>query len=126
MKYANRVLFLSIIFGLISVISYGQTPAKYICNKFEGELTKVDEERSFMGDAYKCTIEEQWDMMITSKVNELILNDDNFGNAKDWSTTRVDSEIYTRRSFSFDTGEFFIVNLYVPYEKKTDHFFIAE
>lgn len=123
----KRAIILIMVFGFISFNSNAQSPAKYICDKFDGELSELSEERSFVGETtYKCTIESQWDMMISSKINEMILEDDNFGTAKDWSKTYVDSENYSRRSFSFDAGEFFIVNLYVPFEKKTNHFFISE
>ncbi|MFP8488500.1 hypothetical protein ACKGJO_05310 [Gracilimonas sp. Q87] len=64
-KKVVTTLFLSII---VTTISFAQTtPAKYICDKVDGELTKFTEERSFVGDTYKCSVKEQWDMMIMSE-----------------------------------------------------------
>ncbi|MEX0661668.1 MAG: hypothetical protein WEA58_09580 [Balneolaceae bacterium] len=103
-----------------------QSPAKYICDKFDGELSDIIEERSFVGDTYRCDVEEQWDMMIMSKVNELIISDQFFDNAQEWKETYVDTESYFRRSFSFESDEFYIVNLYVPFEKETTYFFVSD
>ena len=103
-----------------------QTPAIYICDKFNGELSELKEERSFIGDTYRCEVKAQWDIMIQDEINSLILEDEYFGSAKKWSKTFVDSENYNRRSFSFDSGDYYIVNLYVPFEKKTDHFYISQ
>jgi hypothetical protein len=103
-----------------------QSPAKYICDKFDGKLSEVTEERSFVGETYRCDVEEQWDMMIMSEINSMVIEDEYFGSAKEWKKTFVDTENYSRRSFSFESDDYFIVNLYVPFEKKTDHFFIAE
>jgi hypothetical protein len=124
---------LSVLFGvfifLITIFSktlFAQSPAKYICDKYNGELSESIEGRSFVGETYRCDVKEQWDMMIQSEVNDLILNDEYFGSAKEWKQTYVDSENYNRRSFSFESEEYSIVNLYIPYEQKTDHFFIAQ
>ncbi|MEP1151917.1 MAG: hypothetical protein ABJH08_09330 [Balneola sp.] len=103
-----------------------QTPAKYICDKFDGKLSELIEKRSFVGETYRCDIKKQWDMMIQSEINALIINNKYFGSAKKWSETYVDTENYIRRSFSFESDRYYIVNLYVPYEKKTNHFFIAQ
>ena len=105
---------------------FAQSPAKYICDKLNGEISEIIEGRSFVGDTYRCDVEEQWDMMIQSEINDLILQDDYFGSAKEWSKTFVDSENYNRRSFSFDSDQYYIVNLYIPFEKKTNHFYISE
>ncbi len=65
-------------------------------------------------------------MMIQSEINDMIINDEYFGSSKEWKQTYVDSENYNRRSFSFESDEYSIVNIYIPYEKKTDHFYIAQ
>ena len=111
---------------LFSASLFAQSPANYICDKFDGTLSEVIEERSFVGETYRCDVEEQWDMMIMSEINSMVIEDEYFGSAQEWKKTFVDTENYSRRSFSFDSDEYFIVNLYVPFEKKTDHFFIAE
>ena len=121
--FTGAVIFL-IAFSTLD--SFAQSPAKYICDNFNGELTEAIEGRSFMGETYRCDVKEQWDMMIQSKVNDMILNDKYFGNAKEWKQTYVDSENYNRRSFSFETDEYSIVNLYIPYEQKINHFYIAQ
>ena len=111
---------------LFSTSLFAQSPAKYICDKFDGTLSDVIKERSFVGETYRCDVKEQWDMMIQSKINGFIIEDEYFGSAKEWKKTFVDIENYNRRSFSFESDEYYIINLYVPFEKKTDHFFIAE
>ena len=111
---------------LFSASLFAQSPSKYICDKFDGTLSSVSEERSFFGDTYRCNVEEQWDMMIMSEINSMILEDKYFERARKWKKTFVDTENYSRRSFSFESDEYYIVNLYVPFEKKTNHFFIAE
>lgn len=124
---------LSVLFGVFLFLTtifsanlFAQSPSKYICDKFNGELSEAIEGRSFVGETYRCDVKEQWDMMIQSEMNDLILNDEHFGSAKEWKQTYVDSENYNRRSFSFESDEYSIVNLYIPYEQKTDHFFIAQ
>lgn len=103
------------------------SPAEYICEKLDGTLSgNIIEDRSFVGETYRCDVEEQWDMMIMDEINSMVIDDEYFGSAKEWQETYVDSENYNRRSFSFDSGESYIVNLYVPFEKKTNHFFISE
>jgi hypothetical protein len=114
------------LFTIFSANSFAQSPAKYICDKFNGELSESIEGRSFVGETYRCDVKEQWDMMIQSEMNDLIINDEYFGSSKEWKQTYVDSENYNRRSFSFESDEYSIVNLYIPYEQKTDHFFIAQ
>lgn len=121
-----KTILSSSIFLLVFIgLTLAQSPADYICNEFNGSLTGPIEGRSFVGSTYKCTVKNQWDMQIQSRINSLVLEDEHFKNAKKWKETYVDNENYIRRAFSFDTGSFHIVNLYVPYEKKTDHFFIA-
>lgn len=122
----KQIIVLLLVLGFTSFHSNAQSPAKYICDKFGGELSQLSEERSFVGETYKCSIEDQWDMMIMSEINDMVLNDENFGSARDWNKTYVDSENYSRRSFSFNADEYFIVNLYVPFEKKSNHFYISE
>lgn len=111
---------------VLTIDLVAQNPATYICDKFEGELSDIIKERSFIGDTFRCDIEEQWDMMIMSEINELIISDQFFDNAQEWKETYVDTENYSRRSFSFDSDEFNIINIYVPFEKKTTYFFVAE
>lgn len=101
-------------------------PAEYICDELDGELSSIIENRSFVGDTYRCDVNQQWDMMIMDNVNSLIIEDEHFGNAQAWRETFVDTENFSRRSFSFESNEYYIVNLYVPFEKETDHFYIAE
>jgi len=124
---------LSVLFGIFLFLTaifsanlFAQSPAKYICDKFNGELSEPIEGRSFVGETYRCDVKEQSDMMIQSELNDMIINDEYFGSAKKWKKTYVDSENYNRRSFSFESDEYYIVNLYVPFEKKTDHFYIAQ
>src|SRR6056297_1743682 len=90
---------------LFSASSFAQSPAKYICDKFDGTLSEVTEERSFIGDTYRCDVEEQWDMMIMSDINSMVIEDEYFGSAKEWKKTFVDTENYSRRSFSFESDE---------------------
>ncbi|PAU92944.1 hypothetical protein CK503_14760 [Aliifodinibius salipaludis] len=128
MNYKLSVLFGVFLFltTIFSTNLFAQSPAKYICDKFNGELSESIEGRSFVGETYRCDVKEQWDMMIQSEINDMIINDEYFGNSKEWKQTYVDSENYNRRSFSFESDEYSIVNLYIPYEQKTDHFFIAQ
>lgn len=118
----------AILISISSLVSNAsaQTPAKYICEKLGGEITQKIEDRSFVGETYKCEVEEQWDMMIMSEINSMILEDDHFGTARAWKETYVDSENYSRRSFAFDSDNSYIVNLYIPFEKKTNHLFISQ
>lgn len=102
------------------------SPAEYICDELDGELSSIIENRNFVGDTYRCDVDPQWDMMIMDNVNSLIIEDEYFGNAQTWKETFVDTENYSRRSFSFESNESYIINLYVPFEKETDHFYIAE
>jgi hypothetical protein len=125
-KLSSSFGVLLILTTFLTINAIAQNPAKYICNKFDGKLSELNEERSFVGDTYKCEVKEQWDMMIQSELNDLILNDEYFGSSKKWKQTYVDSENYNRRSFSFDSDDYYIVNLYIPFEKKTDHFFISQ
>jgi hypothetical protein len=124
---------LSILLGVFLLLTtifttnlFAQSPAEYICDKFNGELSGPIEGRSFVGDTYRCDVKEQWDMMIMDDVNSMMIEDDYFGSSKEWKETYVDSENYNRRSFDFESDEYYIVNLYVPYQTKTDHFYIAE
>jgi len=117
---------LTILIAFSAINVFAQNPAKYICDKFDGTLSDIIEDRSFVGETYRCDVEEQWDMMIMDEINYMMTEDEYFGNAKEWKKTFVDTENYSRRSFSFESDEYFIVNLYVPFEKKTDHFYIAE
>lgn len=117
---------LTILTAFSAINVFAQNPAKYICDKFDGTLSDVIEDRSFVGETYRCDVEEQWDMMIMDEINYMMTEDEYFGNAKKWKKTFVDTENYSRRSFSFESDEYFIVNLYVPFEKKTNHFYIAE
>lgn len=121
----KSILSTSIFLFMFTGLLLAQSPADYICNKFNGSISGPVEGRSFAGKAYKCTTENQWDMQIQSKINSLVLEDEYFGNARNWKETYVDNENYIRRAFSFEADSYHIVNLYVPYEKKTDHFFIA-
>ncbi|WP_138429072.1 hypothetical protein [Fodinibius saliphilus] len=106
---------------------FGQSPAEYICNNFNGELSTVIEGRSFVGETYRCDVKEQWDMAIQSEINLMATEDKYVGKLEDeWKKTAVDSENYYRGSFPFESDEYYIVNLYVPYQQKTDHFFIAQ
>ncbi|MDZ7718222.1 MAG: hypothetical protein U5K72_05310 [Balneolaceae bacterium] len=121
-------IIISSVFMILASISKlaAQSPGEYICDKLNGEIIEKVEGRSFVGDTYKCEVEEQWDMMIMSEINSMVLEDDFFGRARAWQETFVDSENYSRRSFAFKSDNSYIVNLYVPFEKKTNHLFISQ
>lgn len=104
----------------------GPNPAEYICGKLNGELSDVVVGRSFVGNTFRCDVEKQWDMLIMDEVNLMVIENNYFGNAQNWNNIFVDTENYNRRSFSFESDKTYIINLYVPFEKETDHIFISE
>jgi len=118
-------LLLTLLLSVFTMSVNAQSPAEEICDLFEGEIIGQISDRSFVGDAYECQVGESWDMLFMSKLNDAVLNDERFGQATEWKKTFVDTENYNRRSFSFKGASSTIVNLYIPFEKKTDHIIIA-
>lgn len=104
-------------------------PAKYICNKVGGLLAGIIKDRSFVGKTYKCNVVPKPSMLIMSEVNSLVTNNKYFDsrNSTIWKKNYFDIAWYSRRSLSFDAGEFYVISIYVPYQKENvDHFYIAE
>lgn len=109
-----------------SGFAHAQNPANYICDKLNGTITGPIEGRDFIGTTYKCNVNSQWDMLIQGDFNEMVLDDNHIRSAQKWKKTYIEPAYYNRRTFSFNGDKSYIANIYVPFERKTSHFYISQ
>lgn len=103
--------------------------ALFICNQFNGSLSEQIEGSEYMGDAYRCNVEMQYDMMIQGRFNELRSTDkfDRY-NSGGWRDIIVNNTRYKRMPYSMDegSGDVFVPNLEFEDQQKTDYLIITQ